>query len=105
MADLILHYYPTSPCAEKARRALAFKKLPWKSGMIRVIMPMPDLVPLTGSFRRTPVLQIGADIYCDTALICNVLEGIPPQPTLYPAPIAGQARLLAQRADSVLSGL
>ena len=102
MTDLILHHYPTSPFAEKIRRVLAYKKLPWKSVMIPVIMPKPDLMPLTGGYRRTPVLQIGADVYCDTALICDVLERIAPQPTLYPAPVAGQARLLAQWADSTL---
>lgn len=102
MTDIILHHYPTSPFAEKVRRVLAWKKLPWKSVIIPVIMPKPDLLPLTGGYRRTPVLQIGADIYCDTALICAVLERIAPSPSLYPAAAAGQARLLAQWADSTL---
>jgi glutathione S-transferase len=102
MTDIILHHYPTSPFAEKVRRVLAWKNLPWKSVIIPVIMPKPDLLPLTGGYRRTPVLQIGADIYCDTALICAVLERIAPSPSLYPAPVAGQARLLAQWADSTL---
>jgi glutathione S-transferase len=102
MTDLILHHYPTSPFAEKVRRVLAWKQLPWKSVIIPVIMPKPDLVALTGGYRRTPVLQIGADIYCDTALICDVLERIAPSPSLYPAPVAGQGRLLAQWADSTL---
>ena len=102
MSDIILHHYPTSPFAEKIRRVLAWKKLPWKSVIIPAVMPKPDLMPLTGGYRRTPVLQIGADIYCDTALICDVLERLAPEPTLYPAPVAGQARLLAQWADSTL---
>jgi glutathione S-transferase len=102
VADVILHHYPTSPFAEKVRRILAYKKLPWKSVTIPRIKPKPDLVPLTGGYRRTPVMQIGADIYCDTALICDVLERIAPEPTLYPAPVAGQARLLAHWADSTL---
>jgi glutathione S-transferase len=102
MSDIILHHYPTSPFAEKIRRALAYKKLPWKSVTIPAVMPKPDLMPLTGGYRRTPVLQIGADIYCDTALICDLLERIAPEPSLYPAPVAGQARLLAQWADSTL---
>jgi glutathione S-transferase len=102
MSDIILHHYPTSPFAEKIRRVLAWKKLPWKSVIIPAVMPKPDLMPLTGGYRRTPVLQIGADIYCDTALICELLERIAPEPSLYPAPVAGQARLLAQWADSTL---
>ena len=102
MTDIILHHYPTSPFAEKIRRVLAWKALPWKSVIIPIIMPKPDLLPLTGGYRRTPVMQIGADIYCDTALICAVLDRIAPSPGLYPAPVAGQARLLAQWADSTL---
>jgi glutathione S-transferase len=102
MSDIILHHYPTSPFAEKIRRVLAWKKLPWKSVTIPAVMPKPDLLALTGGYRRTPVLQIGADIYCDTAIICDVLERIAPEPSLYPAPVAGQSRLLAQWADSTL---
>ena len=37
-------------------------------------MPKPDLVPLTGGYRKTPVMQIGADIYCDTQIILRELE-------------------------------
>lgn len=70
--------------------------------MIPVIMPKPDLTALTGGYRRTPVMQIGADIYCDTALIADVLERIAPTPSLYPAPIEGLSRTLAQWADSTL---
>lgn len=102
MNDIILHHYPTSPFAEKIRRVLAYKKLPWKSVIIPAVMPKPDLMPLTGGYRRTPVLQIGADVYCDTSIICDVLERIAPEPSLYPAPVEGQARLLAQWADSTL---
>lgn len=102
MADLILHHYPGSPFAEKARRMLGYKKLAWKSVMIPVIMPKPDLVALTGGYRRTPVLQIGADIYCDTALIADVLEEIAPTPALYPPGLEGEARILAQWADTAL---
>lgn len=102
MSDIILHHYPTSPFAEKVRAILGFKKLAWKSVMIPVIMPKPDLIALTGGYRRTPVMQIGADIYCDTALIADVLERIAPAPSLYPAPFAGMAGTLSQWADTTL---
>ena len=85
MADLILHHYPTSPFAEKIRTILGFKKLAWKSVIIPQIQPKPDVVALTGGYRKTPILQIGADIYCDTTLICDVLEHLAPAPALYPA--------------------
>lgn len=102
MNELILHHYPTSPFSEKVRLILGHKGLPWKSVVIPRVMPKPDLVALTGGYRKTPVLQIGADIYCDTALICDVLEHARSTPTLYPPHNKGAARLIAQWADSTL---
>jgi len=101
MSDLILHHYPMSPFAEKARLMLGFKGLAWRSVLIPTVMPKPDLVALTGGYRKTPVLQVGADLYCDTALIARVLEARAPTPTLYPAS-APLAPTLAQWADFTL---
>jgi glutathione S-transferase len=102
MQQLILHHYPMSPFAEKVRLILGFKGLAWRSVHIPNIMPKPDLTALTGGYRKTPVLQIGADIYCDTALIADVLEERAASPTLYPNGVAGASRILAQWADSTL---
>ena len=102
MPNLILHHYPNSPFSEKIRLILGYKQLAWKSVVIPAIMPKPDVIALTGGYRKTPFLQIGADIYCDTALICDVLEHLQPAPTLYPEPEKGLARILAQWADSSL---
>jgi glutathione S-transferase len=102
MNKLILHHYPNSPFAEKIRLILGFKKLQWDSVMIPNMMPKPDVVALTGGYRKTPFLQIGADIYCDTALIADVIESLAPTPSLYPPEIAAASRTLAQWADSTL---
>ena len=102
MADLILHHYPQSPFAEKIRLILGLKGLDWRSVHIPMIMPKPDLVALTGGYRRTPVLQIGADVYCDTALMADVLEHLAPEPALFPPSHKGLARVLAQWADTTL---
>jgi glutathione S-transferase len=102
MSDLILHHYPTSPFSEKVRLVLGHKQLSWQSVVIPRIMPKPDVLALTGGYRRTPFLQIGADIYCDTALICDVLEHRQPEPTLFPDHLKGVARVLAQWADGTL---
>lgn len=102
MSDLILHHYPNSPFAEKIRLILGYKQLSWKSVLIPMIMPKPDLTALTGGYRRTPVLQIGPDVYCDTSLICDVLQHLAPEPTLYPQAVKGTARIVAQWADSAL---
>ena len=72
MTDIILHHYPASPFAEKVRAMLGYKQLKWRSVLIPPVMPKPELTPLTGGYRKTPVLQIGADIYCDTSLIARV---------------------------------
>ncbi|MDB5940439.1 MAG: hypothetical protein JWQ13_5 [Ramlibacter sp.] len=100
--ELILHHYETSPFSEKIRLILGHKKLAWKSVYIPRIMPKPDVTALTGGYRKTPVLQVGADIYCDSALICDVLEHVQPEPTLYPAHLKGVSRIFAQWADSAL---
>lgn len=76
MADLeiILHNYPQSPVAEKVRVALGIKRLAWRNVEIPRLPPKPMLVPLTGGYRRTPVMQIGADIFCDSQCIIRELE-------------------------------
>ena len=102
MNRLILHHYPTSPFAEKIRLIFGFKSLHWTSVHIPMVMPKPDVVALTGGYRKTPILQIGADVYCDTALIADVIDGIAPSPALYPQGVAAAARTLAQWADSTL---
>jgi glutathione S-transferase len=101
----ILHHYPASPFAEKIRLILGFKGIAYQSVMIPMIMPKPDVVALTGGYRRTPLLQIGSDVFCDTALIADVLEELQPAPSLYPVAHAGAARMAAQWCDSVLFGV
>ncbi|CAI8871338.1 MULTISPECIES: glutathione S-transferase family protein [unclassified Pseudomonas] len=102
MSELILHHYPTSPFAEKARLLLGFKGLSWRSVNISPMMPKPDLTALTGGYRRTPVLQIGADIYCDTALIARRLEQQKALPAFFPEGQEMVSATVAAWADSVV---
>jgi glutathione S-transferase len=102
MPDLILHHYPSSPFSEKIRLVLGYKKLAWKSVIIPAIMPKPDVLALTGGYRKTPFLQVGADVYCDSALICDVLEHVQGEPALYPPHLKGVSRVFAQWADTTL---
>ena len=102
MSDLILHHYAGSPFSEKVRLILGFKGLAWRSVIVPSIMPKPDVVALTGGYRRTPFMQIGADIYCDTALMCRVIDTLKPEPPLYPMATAGIADIVAQWADTTL---
>jgi glutathione S-transferase len=99
---LILHHFDYSPFAEKARLTLGFKRLPWSSVQIPMVMPKPELMPLTGGYRKTPVLQIGADIYCDTRLIARELERRFPSPTLFPGGNRGISLALSHWSDTAL---
>lgn len=89
--DLILHHYPASPFSHKVRAVLGYKSLAWSGVTIPMMMPKPNLLPLTGGYRRTPVLQIGADIFCDTKLILEEIDRRHPQPPLHPGGEAGRA--------------
>jgi glutathione S-transferase len=102
MSELILHHYPQSPFAEKARLMLGLKGLSWHSVRISPVMPKPDLTALTGGYRKTPVLQVGADIYCDTALIARRLEQEKAAPALFPQGLELVTQGFAAWADSVV---
>ncbi|MEY4564372.1 MAG: hypothetical protein RLZZ618_3649 [Pseudomonadota bacterium] len=102
MSELILHHYEGSPFSEKVRLVLGFKGLSWRSVTVPVIMPKPDVIALTGGYRRTPFLQIGADVYCDSLLMCQVIDQIKPAPSLFPQAAGGLAQMLSQWADTTL---
>jgi glutathione S-transferase len=104
-SEIILHNYPQSPVAEKARVALGIKNLPWRSVEIPRLAPKPLLTKLTGGYRRTPVMQIGADIYCDTQCILRELERRHPSPTFFPTDDAGLMWCLSRWTDGALFDL
>ncbi|TAJ26445.1 MAG: glutathione S-transferase family protein [Reyranella sp.] len=99
MSNLILHHYDFSNFAEKARLMMGFKALAWRGVEIPPIAPKPKLTPLTGGYRRTPVLQDGADVWCDTRLIARELERRVPSPTFFPQKTAGAAEAIAWWAE------
>ena len=96
---IILHHFEQSPFSEKIRVVFGLKNIEWTSVLISRIMPRPDLMPITGGYRRTPVLQIGADIYCDTQCILRELERRFPTPTLVPKGDEGLASASAMWTD------
>jgi glutathione S-transferase len=97
--SLILHHYDFSNFAEKARLMLGFKGLAWLGVEQPSILPKPDLTLLTGGYRRIPVLQEGADLWCDTRLIARELERGVPESTLFPAATSGAAEATAWWAE------
>lgn len=99
--QIILHQYDNSPFSEKVRVCLGIKGLAWSAVDQPVIMPKPDLIPLTGGYRKIPVMQIGADIYCDTQIILREIERRHPTPTLHPKG-KGTAEIVSLWADRFL---
>jgi len=89
MNHVILHQYAISPFSEKVRAILGYKNAVWSAVDIPIVMPKPDLVALTGGYRKTPVLQVGCDVYCDTPLIARVLDALFPKPLVFQASQAG----------------
>lgn len=100
MQDIILHHFDSSPFAEKIRLALGLKGLDWFSVEIPMVMPKPALTALTGGYRKTPTMQIGADIFCDTQCIAAALEQRFPSPSLFPNHSRGLCLALSQWSDN-----
>lgn len=82
MTALILHHYPLSPYAEKIRAMLGFSGLAWQSVITREMPPRPLLATLAGGYRRIPVAQVGADVFCDTRIIASEIAALGNQPRL-----------------------
>ncbi len=78
---------------------LGYKSFSWRGVVQPPIAPKPKLTPMTGGYRRTPVLQDGADVWCDTNLIARELERRVPTPTLFPAATAGEAEIIVRWAE------
>ena len=97
---IYLHHYPASLFSEKIRLLLGYYGMTWGSVEISSIMPRPELMPLSGGYRRTPVLQIDANIYADTKIICSALARHAGDESLYSHGFA--AHRSADWADSQL---
>ena len=102
MPEIILHHYELSTFSEKIRVAMGLKGLAWRSVDIPAAPPRPLLAPLTGGYRRVPVLQMGADIWCDTNIILPALERLFPSPSFYPGGCEGLARGLSFAWDRAI---
>ncbi|MEM7423120.1 MAG: glutathione S-transferase family protein, partial [Pseudomonadota bacterium] len=59
-------------------------------------------VALTGGYRRTPVMQIGADIFCDSQCILREIERRHPEPTFFPGGANGMAWGVSRWTDTEL---
>ncbi len=100
MREIILHHYDLSPYAEKMRLALGFKGMTWRSVQTPMVLPKPDHFELTGGYRRVPVLQLGADLYCDSHLITRVLDRLQPSPPLAPPGLETVSHAVSRWAET-----
>ncbi len=96
---LILHHYEASPYAEKIRLMFGLTGTAWQSLLSPVQPPRPHLDPLTGGYRRIPVAQDGADIFCDTAIITAEIATRSGSAALDPAGLDEAATALMREAE------
>ena len=86
--------------------ALGLAGLRWASVEIPRVPPKPLLMPLTAGYRRTPVLQCGADVYCDTQNIARALAEIPSvSEALFPAGCMSSALFYSEWIDQSVFAL
>lgn len=82
MSNLILHHYPMSPFSQKIRTMLGYAQLSWQSSLTREMPSRPVLEALAGGYRRIPVAQIGADVFCDSKAIAAEIAALSGKPAL-----------------------
>jgi glutathione S-transferase len=88
-----------SPFSEKVRLMFGCAGGEWLSVISPEMPPRAIVDPLAGGYRRIPVAQIGADVFCDTRLICAELANAAARPGLNPASLDAQALALAEKFD------
>lgn len=81
---MILHHYPMSPFSEKMRLMCGYCELEWQSVISPESPPRPIVAPLAGGYRRIPVAQLGADVFCDSRLISAEVAHMTGKPELDP---------------------
>ncbi|KAM7212667.1 hypothetical protein V8F06_011955 [Rhypophila decipiens] len=82
---VVLYHYPYSPYARRVLWYLHLRGIPFTQCVQPPIMPRQDLLRLSITHRRIPILSIGRDIYLDSRLILQKLEQAFPPSETYPA--------------------
>ena len=96
-SPLIFYHYPASPYAEKVRLLAGYLDVDWRSVDVPIQPPRDQLAILAGGYRRIPVMQCGADIFCDTAVISDEVISRADRNL---APCSEAALALAKRAET-----
>lgn len=99
MSSLVLHHYPLSPFSHKVRSMLGYANLDWQSALTREMPPRPVVAALAGGYRKIPVAQIGADIFCDSRTIAAEIAALSGQPQLALENCSAEAQDYAREVD------
>lgn len=100
MSDLILHHYAMSPFSEKIRVMLGYSQIPWQSVITREMPPRPHLDEiLVGGYRKIPVAQQGADVFCDSRIITSEIAALCGKPELALEHCSNEIQQFVQRTD------
>lgn len=102
MPALILHHYPMSPFSQKMRSMLGYAGLPWQSVIVREMPPRPHLAALAGGYRKVPVAQDGADVFCDSRVIAEEIAQRGGKPELALANCSADVQAWVARVDGEL---
>jgi glutathione S-transferase len=102
MSQIILHHYALSPFGQKIRSMLGYTGLAWQSALTRELPPRPELSRLAGGYRKIPVAQCGADIFCDSRTIAAEIGRLAGNPELVLENLPENAQDWARRADGEL---
>lgn len=96
---MILYHYALSPFSSKVRAMLGYSGLAWDSVVVRSLPPRPEIHDLVGGYRKIPVAQIGADLFCDSRIIAAEIARLAGRPLLDPALCPEAARDWAEHTD------
>lgn len=97
---MILHHYKVSPFSEKIRAMLGYSNMNWQSANSPAAPPRPIIDPLAGGYRRIPIAQIGADIFCDTRQISTEIARLSGKPELALENCASEVQDFVQLLDN-----
>lgn len=96
---MILYHYALSPFSSKVRAMLGYSGLSWASVVVPSLPPRPEIHDLVGGYRKIPVAQIGADLFCDSRLIGAEIARLSGRPLLDPGLCPEAARDWAEHTD------
>lgn len=101
-APFILYHYGMSPYAQKIRAMLGYAGVDWQSVTTEGAPPRPELAALAGGYRKIPVAQIGADVFCDSRTIAREIAALSGKSALSPDNVSDAGQQWIDQAEGRL---